>query len=373
MNVISLTPANESPPSTPLSPLLDRMLPWSLPTEPMDLDDACRRLSTWRRFGGTHRDLDVVSLNAAELGTRDGRTMELAIDGTVDKPLPLRETAFRQLCTRVGAPSHYVRKLPAHLQKGCLNHGLRRDSRSATLRVAGGTVRAIVSSRYAPLDDPELFELLDDTLVRTGYRGDVRVRGFAAGKRTVLRITLPSEGEVVRPGDVVEYGIDVVNSELGVGAIQVTPVTYRLVCTNGMRSWSNADRIRVTHRGDVQRVREMFCDAIPLALAQARGDIGLFRKAAERVVPAVLEEVSGLTRFGLTAQELGAVTTQLVNQEGLASGGDPQGDVRGILEGRSGTVFDIANAITAVARSRPVSRRLELESTGHRYLQARAA
>jgi hypothetical protein len=256
---------------------------------------------------------------------------------------------------------------------GCLNHGLRRDSRSATLRIAGGTVRAIVSPRYAPLDDPELFELLDDALVHTGYRSEVRVRGFAAGRRTVLRITLPSEGELVHLGDVVEYGIDVVNSELGIGAVQVNPVTYRLVCTNGMRSWTREDGFRAEHRGDVTRIREMLRDAIPAALAQARGDIDLFRRATKQAVANVLDEVDGLGRIGLTALERDAVVIELAAEEHQPPQVDRGKDARSLLEGRPGSVFALANAITAVARSRPVGRRLELESIGGKYLRARAA
>lgn len=373
MNVVSLEPVPNTAPNAPPSPLPDRSLPWFSATEPMDLDDAYFRLSRWRQFGGIHRELNGVSLNAAKVGTADGRNIAIVMDGGADVRLPLRETAFKQLCTRVGAPPHYVRELPAHLQRGCLDHGLSRNSQSATLRIAGGTVRAIVSARYAPLDDPELFELLDEALIHTGYRSDVRVRGFAAGKRTVLRITLPADGETVRPGDVVEYGIDVVNSELGIAAIQVTPVTYRLVCTNGMRSWSKDTGVRVAHRGNVQRVRETFCEAIPVAFARARGDVALFRKAAEHVVQAVLQEVDGLSRLGLSATEIGSVATQLVDREELNPRNAPPAEVRRLLERRSSTVFDVANAITAMARSKPVGRRLELESAGYRYLQAKAA
>ena len=37
------------------------------------------------------------------------------------------------------------------------------------------------------------------------------------------------------------------------------------------------------------------------------------------------------------------------------------------------TVFDVANAITAVARERDVTGRLTMEEVGHRYLSRRAA
>jgi hypothetical protein len=41
------------------------------------------------------------------------------------------------------------------------------------------------------------------------------------------------EAEVV-PGDVVQAGVVISNSEVGLGAVSVQPLIYRLVCTNGM-------------------------------------------------------------------------------------------------------------------------------------------
>lgn len=39
--------------------------------------------------------------------------------------------------------------------------------------------------------------------------------------------------EVV-PGDIVQAGILISNSEVGMGSVSVKPLIYRLVCTNGM-------------------------------------------------------------------------------------------------------------------------------------------
>ena len=38
----------------------------------------------------------------------------------------------------------------------------------------------------------------------------------------------------MRPGDVVQAGVSISNSETGRGAVSVCPLVYRLVCTNGM-------------------------------------------------------------------------------------------------------------------------------------------
>ena len=38
----------------------------------------------------------------------------------------------------------------------------------------------------------------------------------------------------VRKGDIVQAGVMISNSEVGLGAVSIQPLVYRLVCTNGM-------------------------------------------------------------------------------------------------------------------------------------------
>ena len=38
----------------------------------------------------------------------------------------------------------------------------------------------------------------------------------------------------VRKGDIVQAGVMISNSEVGLGAVSVQPLVYRLVCTNGL-------------------------------------------------------------------------------------------------------------------------------------------
>jgi hypothetical protein len=81
-------------------------------------------------------------------------------------------------------------------------------------------------------------------------RHDAQVRSTVHGPHTVLRITLPTEGVAVRRDDVIEYGLDIGNSEIGLRSMQVTPVTYRLICTNGMRAWRSEAATRLRHAGN---------------------------------------------------------------------------------------------------------------------------
>jgi hypothetical protein len=291
----------------------------------------------------------------------------------VGETFTLREHAFAQLCQKVRAPGPYVQQLPATLQLACVNHGLTRRAAGrfpGLLRLAGGEVRAVLSGRYAATDDDALLDMVGDCLDRIGYRDAARVRSVGTGPHTVLRVTLPGEGVPVRVGDVIEHGVDIGNSELGLRSVQITPVTYRLVCANGMRAWRSEGARRLRHVGGADRLHEQVREALPLAFAEARGDVDLWRRSVDRLVRDALGEVESLRGLGLGAGDVRAVGQELVL--GLGVGSDAEGGFVGVLKGVSTTVFDVANAITAVAHGRGTVARLALEEAGRRYLQRRA-
>jgi hypothetical protein len=171
---------------------------------------------------------------------------------------------------------------------------------------------------------------------------------------------------------VVEHGIDIANSELGLRSVQITPVTYRLVCLNGMRSWRSEAAMRMRHIGDPDRLREQLRDAIPVAFAEARGDIDRWKRAVDVLLDSALEEIESLRGFGLSNGDLQAVGHQLVDDHPALPESTGVESIRAILERTPTTAFDVANAITATARERTnTSTRLGLEEVGHRYLVGR--
>src|SRR5271168_693728 len=83
-------------------------------------------------------------------------------------PMLLRNSAFSNLMVRIGAPADFIRRLPAPLQLATTNYllGEGEETSSATLRLRGTEVAALVSGRYAPLDPEELLSCVRDALVR---------------------------------------------------------------------------------------------------------------------------------------------------------------------------------------------------------------
>lgn len=367
-------PYAPTPSLTPLVAAADQAERWIHRPTDLDFNAAAKVILDAAAADGPRRDISTTSLAGWAFGSSDGRAMELAAipfaGRLVPPPLAFREHAFAQLATRVGAPASYVRELPPKLAMACMNFGLARHDKPALLRLAGNSVRAIVSERYAALDDALVLEVIDETIRHAGLQNDALARVVAVGTTTVVRITIPNEGVAVRRGDIIEHGFEVSNSELGLRSVQVTPITYRLVCSNGMRAWQSAATTRLRHIGDPARLRDAFREAVPLALAEARGDIDRWKRAVDSLVDDAFAEVESLRSFGASTTDVQTIARTLAP---TLSGAPVTGafDELAASLRRPTTVFDFANAITATARDRNTAARLDLEQLGHRYLVSR--
>ncbi len=369
------TNAEHTAPSTaPLFTHRDQPERWIAHDRPVDFEEAVDMIMDAHRADGEREDVVAHDVRTWAFGNAEG-AMALApvpLPGReVGARYPLRELGFSQLCGRIGAPAAYVRSLPAKLQIACMNWGMTREKQSALLRLAGGQVRAIVSDRYAALDDALVLDVIGEVLDRAGYLAECRVRASAVGAHTLLRITMPAESTAVRKGDTIEWGLDIGNSEVGLRSVQVTPITYRLICTNGMRAWRSEAALRMRHVGDPKRLYEQLKDAVPVAFAEARGDIEKWRRATEVLIDNALDEIEGLRVFGLGQAEVQAVGRELATANGLLPAASSAQTILDALKVPT-TAYDVANAVTSVARDRgDVATRLTLEEQGHRYLSRR--
>ena len=363
------------PTMLPLQPRPDQRERWITHARPIPFEEAAQLVLDAHSEDGGREDVVAHDLRTWAFGGTEG-AMAIAPVPLPGRPpigpVPLRELAFTQLCQRIGAPASYIRNLPGKLQLANMNWGITREQQPALLRLGGGEVRAVVSDRYAALDDELVLEVVADVLGSAGLIDAALVRATAVGTSTILRVTIPSEGVAVKRDDVIEYGLDIGNSEVGIRSVQVTPITYRLICTNGMRAWRSEAALRMRHIGDPKRLHEQLRDAVPVALAEARGDIDRWRRATEVLIDSALEEIEGLRTLGLSQSEVQTVGRQLAATGGLLPPSSSAETITQALRVPT-TAFEVANAITATARDRgDVAARLTLEEAGHRYLSRRA-
>jgi hypothetical protein len=376
-----MTAAASGQPTAPLRPALrpraDQAQQWLAHRRPTPFLEAADLVRAAHHRDGTRTDKLAFDLRTWAFGSSDQETMQLVqvpMPGRdASPPLALRDLAFGQLCQRIGTPPAYIRELPLKLQVACMNWGLAQVPQNALLRLAEDEVRAIMSDRYAAIDDSFLLDVVDDVLSKSGFRDDALVRATSTGPHTILRVTIPSAGVAVRKNDVIEYGLDIANSELGLRSVQVTPITHRLVCTNGMRSWRSEASLRMRHVGDPDRLRDQLRDAIPVAFSEARGDIARWKKASELLIDNALDEIEGLRAFGLSSSEMQTIGQSLAVSTGLLAADASGSDLTHVLRS-STSAFEVANAITSTARERnDVTARLTMESLGHRYLVSKTS
>ena len=92
--------------------------------------------------------------------------------------------------------------------------------------------RALLSDRYRRIDN---MEIATDVLPLFAGQADMTVASSAVtSQRLYLKIVNTRLEQEVKPGDVVQAGVVISNSEVGLGAVSVQPLIYRLVCSNGL-------------------------------------------------------------------------------------------------------------------------------------------
>ncbi len=147
------------------------------------------------------------------------------------------ETFRRQVAAHYKVPQDYAERIRgAHpeLYAATLNTFFEKEPARRMVRVLDDTSRAFLSDRYRPLDN---FDLANAVLPELMGRKDMKVEStqFTESRFYLKAVSSRIQTEV-KKGDVVQIGLMVSNSEVGAGALQVSPLVYRLICLNGMVS-----------------------------------------------------------------------------------------------------------------------------------------
>lgn len=287
---------------------------------------------------------------------------------------PVNEHAHKQIRERLNIPARYYERMrkEAHtLLDGNVQHWLsnppdgRQDKRM--VRMLDGKVRAFLSNRYRRLDN---IALLDQAILPTfGKHGDGLVFHVAAltDERMYLRAILPGLSDEVKVGQIVQAGVQIKNSEVGDGALDISPYIWKLDCLNGMVS--NVGSLRRYHVGRAQEeaAYEMYRDDTLTAI-----DAAFFLQVRDAVDAALSE-----TQFTLIVREMKEAATgermadpvasterltkayDLSEREGVSL-------LTHVATGGDLTKWGAANAVTAMAKDASTfTRQEELENLGY--------
>lgn len=264
-----------------------------------------------------------------------------------DRVLSLSPRAETQLLQRLGVPVQFFRRMPPNLRWAVANHfNINEPAISGTLirTVRGNTVRALLSESYAPLDDVDVLPLVADVLADQ----DARVEKLDfSDDATHLRIVFNRELSQVRPGDIIQTGVHITNSEVGLRAVHVDALVHRLVCSNGLVRAESQGRTTFRHIGQADRLK----DGIAIAIRDARDNAQLLSRQFRDSVQHRLAEPEDLLRRQAKDGEL----TKDQLQAALAAFA---------IEPDS-SLFGVANAITRAAQAEPTfEARYQMERQG---------
>lgn len=165
-----------------------------------------------------------------------------------DQFMPMTDHFRRQIAANYRVPHDYaerIRTAHPHLYAETLNTFLKQEPTTRMVRTLDNRARAFLSDRYRPLDNHDLMEAVLPAIME---HTDIQIPSIdISDNKFYLKAIFPRIQTEVRKGDVVQIGLVISNSEVGAGALSVSPLVFRLVCLNGMIAEDHGTRR--THLG----------------------------------------------------------------------------------------------------------------------------
>ena len=304
----------------------------------------------------------------------DGGMLSMTNDAThTTTILGINEIAHDQIGTALGIPAKYYDKMrrenPELLSQN-VNSWFQKDPKERMIRTLDNDVRAFLSKQYRRIDN---FPIAQTVLPIIADMEDARIESCELTDRKMyIKVVNPRLTAEVVPGDIVQSGIIISNSEVGAGSVEIQPLVYRLVCSNGMVVNDASTKRRHVGRGNVAGEDFTLYSDETLKL-----DDNAFLAKVRDTVKAIADQ----TRFDRvvdmmrTAKDAKIVTANIPAMVELAGTdfGFTKQEGTGILDflirGGDLTLYGMANAVTRFAQDvDSYDRSTELESVGYDIL-----
>lgn len=200
----------------------------------------------------------------------------------------LTDFAMTQLFNRSEMPVRYMKRLlneRPQLVAEQFNHWMEKEAskeesqKKVLLRSvkeeSGYVVRGVLSDKYTILDNNEVLDSLvgladglPDFKVESMFNNDKKMHVRLSFNDLTHNFGVSPEGK----NDIVKVGLDIQNSEIGYSSLVVAPITYRLVCTNGLMAWKaeeGAIRQRHVHMSSAE-LREMMEKSMQVSIENGK-------------------------------------------------------------------------------------------------------
>jgi hypothetical protein len=227
-----------------------------------------------------------------------------------------------------------------------------------------------LSNRYRRIDN---MDIANAALPIVAEMPDARLESCNVSEDYMfIKVVNPRLQAEVAPGDIVQSGVIISNSETGLGAVCVQPLVYRLVCSNGMVV--NDARTRRNHVGRVTSSDEDFSLYSQATLA---ADDRAFMMRLQDTVRAAVDEA----KFAQVVDKLRESTQAKLNTRDIptlvkmtgSSFGITESESHGVLqyliEGGDFSLYGLANAVTRFSQDvTSYDRATKLEEIGYSVL-----
>ncbi len=297
----------------------------------------------------------------------DGTSLSFEEEAPFRQLLPL---AHRQVGDRVGIPAKYYDRMleqAPELLATNVNHWFNANPENRMVRMMDGNIRAFLSDRYQRRDNYDLMQFLIPVFSDIGNLQVVSCE--VTDKNLYLKITTPKVQDEIQKGDIVQAGIVISNSEVGMGAFKVQPLILRLVCSNGLiANTYGMSKYHVGRRIEIEdQVQELFTSETIQA-----DDEAFFMKCRDIVKGALSEDV-----FSEIVNQMMETTTnkievkptmavQRLTKKYTLTQDESENVLTNLLKEGSLTQYGMMNAVTASAKDDDLSydRATELEELG---------
>ena len=273
------------------------------------------------------------------------------------EPLEIQQTAHQQIGTYLDIPSKYYDRMlqrdPALLSYN-VNRWFQKEPEQKLLRTMDGKARAFLSNRYRRIDNLDIARVV---LPIIGEMDGARFESCEiTDDRMYLKVVNPRLQAEVVPGDIVQAGIMISNSETGLGAVNIQPLIYRLVCSNGMVvnttdvnfALYSQQTLDAEDRAFVLKIQ----DTVRAAVDEARFSTVLERMRESKQAQLNTQDLPGLVK--LAGSSFG-----ILEEEG-------KGVLQHLIEAGDFTLYGLANAVTRFSQDvESYDRATKLEEIGY--------
>ncbi len=318
----------------------------------------------------------LVNTENLHMETCDGiPVLRLLDESGTDRvePLDILPTAHRQMSAYLNIPWKYYDRMCQEnigLLAQNVNTWLQKGPEQRMIRTIDGRARAFLSNRYRRIDNIDIaqitlpiLEAMPDAIFESCNLSDDYM---------YIKVVNPRLTDEVVPGDIVQAGVVISNSETGQGAVCIQPLIYRLVCSNGMTV--NEARTRRNHIGRVSSADENFLlysqetlEAVDKAFIMKVQDT-VRAVVDEARFARILDKLRESTDKKLNIADLPGVVKLASSSMGITDA-ESEGVLQRLIEGTDYTLYGLANAVTRHSQDvEDYDRASKLEEIGYQIV-----